>query len=691
MNSRGQKRSAMQKMRSPAAGYLVPATLAGIGISFVTVMILLQVNLSSQGGSVDFPFASDHELKKFSSYDEMSNFLSKVQAYYAELYRSAPTRNGAEYLVGPSSGLFGGYAAQESFSASNLERQEVVFDQSDYSGTNVQVAGIDEADFLKNDGKYAYILSGSTLTIVDAYPPEKAKIESRISIDIDQGQGTQNMFLNGDRLVVFYQDYGQQRITPSAEDDQSYFPTYYEPRTHMMVIDVSDRGSPKVLGNYDVTGQYSTSRMIGDKIFMLTVGPVDYQRPERPTVTDALTSDVIVEPDVHYFAYPQENYAFNTVTMLDLGQLEAAVEGSDSPSLKSPLISKTFMIGAGATVYVSEKNVYIAYQEYHSPLPASQNGVTRLTVFTEPVGSKTVIHKISIQSGSLFEYVGKGAVPGWLLSQFSMDERGGRLTVATTSEQSSLRGSFMGNNVYKLDEKMVTVGKLEGIAEGESIYASRFDGDRLYLVTFRQIDPFFVVDLSGDQPRVLGELKLPGFSNYLHPYDGDHVLGIGREGSEAGSQGVKVALFDVSEVSRPRVLDTYTIGDLQTDSEVLRDHKALLFDKERNILSIPISSFDGYYLESRDPLSKEIGPWNGFYIFGLSPQDGVELKETIRHDDAGYEQHGTSHGSRSFFIMDTLYTVTENMMKLNDMNDFEKELNSISLRGSAEPTRPLVD
>ncbi|MGI0016841.1 MAG: beta-propeller domain-containing protein, partial [Nitrososphaera sp.] len=345
-------------------------------------------------------------------------------------------------------------------------------DFSDYSGTNVQVAGVDEADFLKNDGKYAYVLSGDKLTIADAYPPEDAKVESRVSLDIAQGQSLQNMFLNGDRLVVFYQDYGRQEIYPPTDNNGAYPPPgAYEPRTHMLIIDVSDRTSPKMLKNYDVTGQYGNSRMIGDQIFMLTVSSVDYQRPAKPSVMDSSSLKTIAEPDVYYFDYPQQNYAFNTITMLDLDQVRTAAN-NDGPGLESPLVSKTFMVGAGTTIYVSDKDIYLAYPESPGPLPViRQNGIAE---FISPVASpvqKTVIHKISIESGSLFDYVGKGEVPGLLLNQFSMDEQGDRFTVATTSEYSSSRGFFMENNVYSLDARMAIIGNLEGIAEGESIYA----------------------------------------------------------------------------------------------------------------------------------------------------------------------------------------------------------------------------
>jgi len=305
---------------------------------------------------------------------------------------------------------------------------------------------------------------------------------------------------------------------------------------------------------------------------------------------------------------------------------------------------------------------------------------------------KTAIHKISIESGSLFEYIGKTEVPGRLLNEFSMDEHSDRFTVATTSESQSYNGFSLQNNVYRFDGKMSIVGKLEGIAEGESIYAARFMGDKLYLVTFRQTDPFFVIDLSTDQPQVIGKLKLPGYSNYLHPYDDSHVIGIGREGPEFenNNQGIKLALFDVSDLSNPKAVDTYIIGSSpQTDSEALRDHKALLFNKDKDVLSIPIYSNDGYYGyqgggnfgRNVDPLSRVPAPWSGFYVFGLSPENGFKLKGTIQHNEKGNTGIGMFEGSRSFFIKDTLYTVTSGLLKINNLKDVEKEITTIQLNG----------
>ncbi len=207
--------------------------------------------------------------------------------------------------------------------------------------------------------------------------------------------------------------------------------------------------------------------------------------------------------------------------------------------------------------------------------------------------SETGIHKIRLDNGYI-EGVADGSVPGWVLNQFSMDESDGYFRIATTTGH-AWGVSTSKNNVYVLDEDLKVVGELEDLAPGEQIYSARFMGNRLYLVTFKKVDPLFVIDLADPTaPRVLGKLKIPGYSNYLHPYDEKHVIGLGKEAvdSEGGSfawyQGVKLSLFDVSDVSNPREVAKLEIGDRGTDSPALYDHKAFLFSRERNLLVIPI-------------------------------------------------------------------------------------------------------
>jgi uncharacterized secreted protein with C-terminal beta-propeller domain len=229
---------------------------------------------------------------------------------------------------------------------------------------------------------------------------------------------------------------------------------------------------------------------------------------------------------------------------------------------------------------------------------------------------------------------------------------------------------------------LTTVGKLENLAVTERIYSARFMGDRAYLVTFRQIDPFFVLDLSDPaDPKVAGELKIPGYSSYLHPYDADHVIGLGVENST-----LKLSLFDVTNVNSPREMAKYVIEGDWTYSEALNDPKAFLFDKTKELLVIPVSitqygvvdgdpgTFNETRKETEIALSTQTY-WQGAYVFKLTLTSGFELRGGITHQDNNTIQEGYWYGdysknvNRALYIEDTLYTISYAKVKLNSLTD----------------------
>jgi inhibitor of cysteine peptidase len=676
---------------------------------------------------------NSQEIKKFSSYDEIRKFLQDAQMTSVQQYtmREGETLDGTVFPSPWNSGK--NVAISDQFAprpGMPMESPPSGYDAEmpAHSTTNVQVKDVDEPDYIKNDEKYAYIVSGDKLTIIDAYPAETAKIVLKVGLDIPQGQSLQNIFLNKNLLTVFYQ--GNQEMDYIQE--YGFAPSkIYTPLTHITILDVSDKESPKIVKDYSVNGYYTSARMIGNVVYIVTVNDASIPRPIIPMVREQGT--VLISPPIYYFDNPDQYYNFNTVTAIDI--------------FNNKINAETFLMSNAGTVYVSNDNIYITYQKnmpynyyqsmekdrfFNAILPSlpqdiqekikvvisdvtipqqekwnrvsdllqdAYNGLSssdRSKMFQKIQDAiydydtqlqqqmlKTVVHKISISDISL-KYVAKGEVPGRLLNQFSMDESGDRFRIATTSEYYNQYKTVQFNNVYVLDESLNQVGKLEKIAEDETIYSARFMDDRLYLVTFKRIDPFFVIDLSNDTPKVLGELKIPGYSNYLHPYDANHIIGIGKETKDnqyGGTEilGVKVALFDVTNVSNPKVIDVKTIGKQGTDSEVLSDHKALLFDKEKNILSIPITeqgemyTSDARYYESR--------MWRGFYVFGIDPSDGITLKGMISHSNGtGYDY---SMPSRSFYIGDTLYTVSSNLIKMNDLSDL-REINELKLRDTSK-------
>jgi len=605
--------------------YIIIASIAAVVVGTAAFVLIsntpAQVSPVTQTPIQNVTIQSIQNIKKFNSTDELRTFLIDSQVKVSGGFSGPMYR---DQFMSAEEGIVS--------SAPQVQTDTSTGGGVKYSTTNVQVGGIDEPDFLKNDNKYAYVLSQDKLSIIDAYPGETAKIISKVGLDV-KGNYLQNMFLNKDRLVIFYNDNAEHYSIQQYD----YIPSpIYSPVTHAVIVDVSDRENPKILKNYEMTGYYTGARMIGEYVYLISNSYVDYFHPMPPFIRES--SGMIITPDVYYFDNPEPNYNFNTITTFNI--------------FSDEVNSETFMMGATGTLYVSNDAIYLTYQKYqpyyydqsynkdrffktilpllpqdiqaeirsietssssdsqkwaqisdilqntYNKMPEDektklfediQKSISEYEIRIQQDYRKTVIQKFAINNGAV-SYVSKGEVPGYLLNQYSMDEFGKKFRVATTSEFYTSKGVTMANNVYVLDESLNILGKVENVAPEESIYSARFMGDKLYLVTYQRIDPFFVIDLSTDTPIVLGALKIPGYSSYLHPYDDTHVIGIGKDTKQnqyGGMEtvGVKVSLFDVTDVAKPVAVDTYLIGGPGTDSEILSDPKAFLFDKEKNVHS----------------------------------------------------------------------------------------------------------
>jgi inhibitor of cysteine peptidase len=671
-------------------------------------------------GSAVAPAAGD--IKKFSSTDEIREYLKNSTALagaedYAYTNGWATTDRAIMPVPAPQ------VATAESSMAKGVT--SLFTGSADHSSTNVQVAGVDEPDFVKNDGRYIYVITGQTLAIVDASPATSASVVSKTDI----GDTPKELFIDGNRLVLFVTGTEESDTSSSANGAVSgvqmrEMPYYYRnslPVTHAVFYDISDRAHPKVLKDYTIDGDYIDARLIGSTMYLVTreqVYTYDMDRITVPSVREG--TKTVMAPDVYYFDNPERQYAFTTVSSFDT---QGALEKE----------AKTYLVGSGDLLYVSENAMYITYQKYHNvyrrmqPEPlidvailsgsgASSSGAST-PVFSEDFNkmsetdkmaviadmknteqekirkkeidqTTTAIHKIAISNGAI-TYMARGDVPGILESQFSMDEHNNNLRVATTSSVYTTRGQYEYNNVFVLDSGMKTIGSLTHIAEQEKIYSTRFIGDRLYMVTFKRIDPFFVIDLSSPtEPKILGKLKIPGYSDYLHPYDATHIIGIGKETGTndwggVSTKGLKLALFDVSHVEHPTQIDKVEIGDSGTDSAALSDHKAFLFDKTKNLLVIParvVKTGAGVY--DKVGFSHQ-NIWYGAYVFGVTPETGFTLRGTVQHgtDNSSYYWYGSSQNEvkRSLYIGDTLYTLSSAKILANPLDQINKTVATINL------------
>jgi len=246
---------------------------------------------------------------------------------------------------------------------------------------------------------------------------------------------------------------------------------------------------------------------------------------------------------------------------------------------------------------------------------------------------------------------------------------------------------------------MKTIGSLTHIAEQEKIYSTRFIGDRLYMVTFKRIDPFFVIDLATPTaPKILGKLKIPGYSDYLHPYDARHIIGVGKETGTndwggVSTKGIKLALFDVSDVEHPKQIDKVEIGDAGSDSAALSDHKAFLFDKAKNLLVIPARVVKSDVTVDKYGTTQP-NIWYGAYVFGLTPETGFVLRGTVEHgtgSDRSY-WYGSSQNEvkRSLYIGDVLYTLSTKKILANSLLNINTTITTINLPGGDDVLYPVM-
>lgn len=501
----------------------------------------------------------------------------------------------------------------------------------DYSKTNVQVEGVDEADIVKTDGEYIYVISGQNIIIVKAYPPEEASVLSKITVNGSLKQ----MFVNAERLVVFYEIYSSNKF-------QTVISTY----------DLSDKANPTLRWEVTVDGRYFSSRMIADYVYVIVRKAAwlnNCSEVDLPRICFGNECKVIPATDIYHYDISDYGYTFTTIVALNI------FEDGQEP------VSETVLTGWTTNLYVSMENIYLAMC----------------------YGDQTFLHRIQIENGEI-SIAADGLVSGTVLNQFSMDEYGGFFRIATTTWQRL-------NNIYVLNMDLDIVGSLEGLAPRETIHSARFMENICYLVTFRKTDPFFVIDLSDpSSPKVLGELKISGYSNYLHLYDENHVIGVGKEtvpaeeGDFSWYQGVKISLFDVTEFSNPKEIAKYEIGDRGTDSPVLSDHKAFLFDKEKNLLVIPVlvaKIDERQYPNGVPPNAYGEFVWQGAYVFtvSLELEEKIVLKGTITHVENGNIHNTACHVRRALYIGDMLYTISDSKIKVNALSDLQ-EIKAINLQ-----------
>ena len=554
-----------------------------------------------------------------------------------------------------------------------------------FSQTNVQVQGVDEADMVKLDGTYAYHLTKNRIAISQVNPAIDSKLVSMVTLPTDQQ--AQDFYVDGNRLVLISTKY-ENRVYPMPLRARLMQPTimpwYGRSVSVADVYDISARNNPKKIRTVEFDGSISTSRRIGDRVYLVMNAwtPWDQQSYWNgsgdlvPAFKDSKAGSAF-KPMVtcgQVIAFPQPSNQYLAIASLSM-------TGSGE-------IKRTVVLGSAQTIFASTGNLYVARTDWTQPS-------VRDSLVPSTQGERTVIEKFALKNGDA-PYLGRATVPGTLLNQFSMDEFNGDLRVATTKGQVWNQNNPSTNNVYILSSDLKPRGKIEGLAPGEKIYSVRFMGKRGYMVTFKKTDPLFAFDLSNpDSPSILGKLKIPGYSDYLHPMDENHLIGIGKnaadaeEGDFAWYQGIKVAVFDVTDVAHPREMWKTDIGDRGTDSPALHNHKAFLYDAAKQLLSFPVLLAELTPEQKSGPemSASQYGDYTfqGAYVYRLTLDKGFELLGRVTHhenDDAFkksgyYWSYSDNDIDRVQFVNNTLLTFSPNEIHLNALPSLDTTGNII--------------
>lgn len=571
---------------------------------------------STDGSESEITISKEKNIKAADNYEDAYAYLEtyskrmQSESYGTEMYArdggTASSENQNEIAT-----LESDAAADSTSSAANSEAAKAVDTSgSGYSETNVRQDGVDEGDTVKTDGNYLYVLKDNSkeISIVDANASAMKSLQTIQPEDIDT---IREFYLDKDQHYVIA--VCEKQIS-SVKEINAY--NYWNPvNTVMVTYDVSDIENPKELGRITQNGNYESSRKVGDYVYLFS----DYsiyldgmKKSEPETYVPLVNGEKVAASDI-FLPAVSEGYEYSVITSVDI---------------KNP--GKTYdskaIMSDGGEVYVSEKNIY-----YYD------------TVWDYVNGQKTTLRRIGYKDGKLSAGA-QGKVDGYLNDSYSIDEYKGYLRLVLTDDNK--------NDVRILDMDLNEVGAIENLAKDESVYSARLMGDTGYFVTFEQTDPLFSVDLSDPKnPEIIGKLKIPGFSDYLHPYGDGKLLGIGMDADEETgvTNGVKVTMFDISDSANVKEMDTYTLENVYS-TEVSYDYKAALVSADQNLIG-----FSG----NTEGVQK-------YFLFRYDEKNGFDL--VLKEEINGNQMMGT----RGVYIDDALYVVQGNVIEAYSLKDYQK-------------------
>ena len=590
-------------------------------------------------------------------------------ASYSDLYKALSVANNSYYWPSGGSamnGLF--FDAEMADSAPMASAPQSGSDSmtksmdGGYSETNVQVAGIDEGDIVKTNGKHIFILRGGNLIVVLPDGDETSVLSDTKVCDTKYTSEERGAYDDKNyRYISFYETPYELYIFDDYVAVTSYYNHYsnymadgirkHEEAsiTKLYIYDVSNPTSPALLHELGQDGSYLTSRLVGGTLYLLSTHYVyDPVEGDADTFVPALYRDAercLIEPECIAIMPNISSRSYTVISAFDIESGET--------------IANQTVLGNGGTVYMNHDNLYLAGYNYaYSESTPYKKGIYSVVDYTSE--STTDITRFDISDGGI-TFSASASVPGSLMDQFAIDEYNGylRLVMNVSRESWSVYldadfgwenydwgENYTANSLYILDQTLNMVGSIEGLAKDEYLYSARLEGDIGYFVTFRQVDPLFAVDLSDPTaPKILSELKIPGFSEYLHPYLEGRLFGLGMDANaETGrTNGMKMSMFDTSDptdVTEKHVLklDSYY-------SAAMYNHRAILISAEKDIIAFPDDT--------------------GYTVYGYSDERGFYKKA---HVDSG----GWNDNARGLYIGNTAYIISDSLITVIDMVSFER-------------------
>ncbi len=472
---------------------------------------------------------------------------------------------------------------------------------AEHSETNVRQEGVDEADVVKTDGRYLYTLrdNGRAVAVVDTRDGLKAAGE----VKVDDTCTISEFYVQNGKMVLVGQSYREEKTKGG----------WYmgEQNTFAVTYDLSNPEKPEKLGEVTQSGSYTSSRMAEGYLYLFShyyVNTYDGMEAKDTESYIPLINQVLLPESDIYLPSAKQAYMYEVISSVDINKPE---EAKDSKAIFTD----------GGELYVSNQNIY--WYDWH--------------------GQDTVIRRISYKEGKL-KGEASGMINGYIHDSFCIDEHKGNLRVITTERDT--------NSVYVLDKNLKVIGSIKGLAEDERVYSARLLGDVGYFVTYRETDPLFSVDFSDpENPKIIGELKIPGFSEYLHFYGEDMLLGIGMDVEEDGfsTNGVKLSMFDISDNTDVKEVQKYVMKNVYS-ADVMYDYRAALIDVKKNIIGFSANEGDG----------------EKYYVFSYDADNGFEclMNETVNGN--GYQT------ARGVYIDTNLYVVKGNIIEVYSMKDYHK-------------------